>query len=290
VAWQRCALLWQSQLSFAGWTSVVDTLRVDRARHDRDRDVVVGLSDGNLGVPLIDVDWLLGVRRSGLAGYKAGDNFGSLSRQAYFSCTEYGDIVNHVLAPFNKYLPNAAWDFLQGESGQWRSGARMLLDVLFGHSTDERYRRDLLNYYLPQEPEEDHIFERLFLDAVLMQFDRFDLTDFEDSSYELTHNPQFWTTLCDRIGKGGDDERLLSLLCRSWNTGTAFRGIPESVLDAWLRMTERGVVIQPPAPSLLTVLDGLDLEKLGRTRPDLIKRTRVAMAEIGQADTITWPR
>jgi hypothetical protein len=285
-AWQGCALLWQSQLS--DWASVVDTLRVDRTWRDQDRDVLVSLSEGNLGIPLIDMDWLTG-GRSG-ARVLVGSHFDLLSRQAHFSCGEYGDIVNHALAPIGKCLPRTAWDFSLGESGQWLSAAGTILEIFFGDLVSEEHRRDLLRFQpFDSESEEARHFHHRFFDAVWSRFDLFDLTDFGDDP-ELTHNPRFWTILCDRLGKGGDDEQLLYLLCGSWKTGVAFRSIPEVVLDAWLRMTERSATVISPAPSLLTVLDGIDLEKVGRTRPDLIKRARAAMNEIGQADTITWPR
>jgi hypothetical protein len=275
TAWRGWALLWQSQLSFAGWTSVVDTLQVDRTWHDRGRDVRVRLSEGNQGVPLIDLNWLTGNRGSDFRLVELGDTFDILNRQAYFSCTDYGDIVNHVIAPIDKYLPNVAWGFSRGQSGQWLSGAGTILDLFFVGSEDDLYRRDLLNF-LPRgssRAEELRLFDGLFFDAVASRFDVFDVSDFEENK-GLTEDPRFWEILCDQLGKGGDDDRLLSLLCRSWDIGVALQEIPVPVLDAWLRMTEGGVAIEPPTPSLRAVLDQIDLESVARTRPDLITRVR----------------
>ena len=62
------------------------------------------------------------------------------------------------------------------------------------------------------------------------------------------------------------------------------------VVDAWVRMAETGVKLDPSVPSLLDVLDATPLDGLARVRPDLIKRARNALIELGQFDEINWPQ
>jgi hypothetical protein len=71
-------------------------------------------------VPPIDLNWLTGNRGDDFREVQLGDTFDILNRQAYFSCTDYGDIVNHVIAPIDRYIPYAAWDF-------WRALGAMAL-------------------------------------------------------------------------------------------------------------------------------------------------------------------
>src|SRR6185312_3159824 len=108
-AWQSWALLWQSQLTASDWTAVVDTLRVDRTwTDDERRDVVIRLSEESTGVPLVDFQWTLDVGPRLRPGIRIpfGDRVGQLSSEAYFSCSEYGDVVNYAIAPIDRYLPN----------------------------------------------------------------------------------------------------------------------------------------------------------------------------------------
>ncbi|CAM3775026.1 hypothetical protein KIPE111705_24305 [Kibdelosporangium persicum] len=67
------------------------------------------------------------------------------------------------------------------------------------------------------------------------------------------------------------------------------REIPDYVLDARLRMAERGFETVPPVPGLLALLGEIDLAELARTRPGLIKRAKFLMAERGEFDAVSWP-
>ncbi|MBE1464776.1 hypothetical protein [Kibdelosporangium phytohabitans] len=60
----------------------------------------------------------------------------------------------------------------------------------------------------------------------------------------------------------------------------AFREIPQYVLDAWLRVAERGSDMSPGAPSLHHVVAHVDMLVLERTRPDLITRAKLILGEL----------
>jgi hypothetical protein len=96
----------------------------------------------------------------------------------------------------------------------------------------------------------------------------------------IAKDSRFWHFLCDQVGKGADDAELLTILSEHWHVPAACATFPLELLDAWLRMAERGAETDPSLHYLVS--SGLlDLEYLAQNRPDLIKRTRNALRELG---------
>jgi NACHT N-terminal Helical domain 7 len=287
--WRNQALLWQSQLSSASWRSLVDTMEISREWRAGSPDVVIRIEAGYFGIPGLDLEWHDGTKDENHKGFDIGGVVEDIRRDNHFRCSWDGDLANHVLTLLDDTIPTPGWSFRKTDSGDWHTCASVLLRLLVPGPVTSAYLREYLAAWasLPMLSGET-VFTRLMFDALASRPSVRDLAMVEEFP-KLASDTRFWTLLCDRIGRHDDDSELL-LLCRCWDTGKAFRGIPESVVDAWLRMTERGMLIPAPAPSLLTVLDGIDLVQVGRKRPDLIKRARAAMADIGQLDTITWPR
>jgi hypothetical protein len=87
----------------------------------------------------------------------------------------------------------------------------------------------------------------------------------------------------DRLGRGSEDREIMNFL-GAYNFG----GIDDPrVLDAWLRLYERGVGFPgyDPHSHMTIVLWKWDFGGLADSRPDLLKRARAAAAELG----LEWP-
>lgn len=90
--------------------------------------------------------------------------------------------------------------------------------------------------------------------------------------------PVFFFAALERLGKGGDDHAILTLL-----EGHHIDGSDPAVLDAWLRLHEQGFEVRFPVP-LASLLADAGPALYGQ-RPDLLKRATAAAAELG----LEWP-
>jgi hypothetical protein len=97
-------------------------------------------------------------------------------------------------------------------------------------------------------------------------------------------NEELFKVIYHRLGKGGDDVAMLDLMGRFTLTSSPH----PPLLDAWLRLHEQGFVFssQVKCPSVVEVLHGTDFDEVAKMgREDLVKRAKVAAAELGLA----WP-
>ncbi|MEO3746072.1 hypothetical protein [Plantactinospora sp. B5E13] len=108
--WHRETLLWQSQLSSDDWTSVVETLALDRLRTgDGDRDIALCIvADPNhVAVPPVDPLWTYDLRSSSLwAWQSSAQSFAHLRREAHLRCGLGDDLLLHALEPLAETLPS----------------------------------------------------------------------------------------------------------------------------------------------------------------------------------------
>jgi hypothetical protein len=87
----------------------------------------------------------------------------------------------------------------------------------------------------------------------------------------------FVSALLERLGQGGDDLSLLNIL------GPGYPGKPTELVEAWLRMYDRGERFEDKRPFLELIAAASDMDI--SHRPDLIRRARVAAADLG----LVWP-
>jgi hypothetical protein len=95
---------------------------------------------------------------------------------------------------------------------------------------------------------------------------------------------ELFKVIYQRLGTGGDDLAMLELMGSFTVTSSAH----PPLLEAWLRLHERGFVFtsRVKCPDIVQVLRGTDVDALAKMgRLDLVKRARVAAAELG----LEWP-
>jgi hypothetical protein len=127
--------------------------------------------------------------------------------------------------------------------------------------------------------------DRLVFNAICEEPDAYDLSSLAGFDW-IARDPRFWAILCGLIGRGKNDGELVSLLFACVNLGTALARIPEDLIDAWLRMAERGAEAVPAEPPILDVLDLAVLKLLRPERPDLITRARHVLADLGEHEAV----
>ncbi len=132
--WHRQTLLWRSQLGTQEWTSLVETLAVERIREGQ-RDLRLNLDDGTFQVPEIDPGWTYDLPPA--AGPGAWRSFGwsnqapqALRRKAYFMCAINDNVVQHTMDPLVATLGSAVDLLIEGfDDGAYRSAANALMGV-----------------------------------------------------------------------------------------------------------------------------------------------------------------
>ncbi|NUT48454.1 MAG: ATP-binding protein [Saccharothrix sp.] len=92
--------------------------------------------------------------------------------------------------------------------------------------------------------------------------------------------PGFVSALCEKLGHGGHDAELLDLIAATGDLPVANE---VQLLDAWLRLHEKGAEFGGH-PGLVAVLRQLDIERIERLRPDLIKRAVAAVKELEEEE------
>jgi hypothetical protein len=153
--WHADALLWRSQLAAEEWTSLVDTLALDRRRDGDLREIALSLDDGTFVPPPVDTYWTFNLRREpglreglGIAYRWPNQDPAQLRRKAHFECGVNNDIMQHTVEPLAERLP-AAMNILSGRwSDQFPSPAHLLtaawLSPIGNHAVGARvqlYRR-----------------------------------------------------------------------------------------------------------------------------------------------------
>jgi hypothetical protein len=289
--WYSCALLWKSQLRVGSWEPLMTALNLQRTWNGDDREIELSLRPPGASVVLqaLDFEWSIGNRGTGdrrMTVYRPWDATGI---EAHFLCGTTQDMVSHALDPVSTDFPDSLRTFAKTSSGQWVSGAHAVLSLLIDSELmppENGFGEYIGAIAEIQRVEPTALYEHLVLAALDM---------WDPDSVELIrtpwlmHRPGYWALLCERIGRGGDSQALTSTLSQIWDEEKALVEIPEQVVEAWLRMAERRSVIPRPAPDLLQILHRVDLEKLARTRPDLIKRAQNVLTELGELRAIKWP-
>jgi hypothetical protein len=289
AVWRRYVNLWKSQLSPSDWESLVNSFALSRVWHGEHRDIQLKLeSEVHIGIPPLDLNWSIGYRLEANDVVAVHEPSVALdAREIHFSCDETQDVMLHALLPVESAVPYSREVAVSG-SGIPISGTHALLGILLGDlpigRLPIRFERDEYldvlgiltesSDHVPADMAVSHVFNALrhrssnFAPRMLARHEW------------IAKDSRFWHFLCDQVGKGADDAELLTILSEHWHVPAACATFPLELLDAWLRMAERGAETDPSLHYLVS--SGLlDLEYLAQNRPDLIKRTRNALRELG---------
>ena len=137
--WHRQALLWRSQLGTEEWTSLVETLALDRRwdgqDHDERREIELSL-DNDTSHPFragaIDLRWTYGLGpppHSWQAVAFTNQAPDALRRKAHFLCGINDDVVQHTVEPLLATIGDAVGVVIEGADGTLRSPASALMEV-----------------------------------------------------------------------------------------------------------------------------------------------------------------
>ena len=165
------------------------------------------------------------------------------------------------------------------DEGKWMSAAHALLGLLFDRSANSDVAQRYLEVLSVAAPEDMSV-ARLVLAAVR---DRPHDPELLARYRILADEPGFWAMLCHRMGRGGDDAKLMSALFAGWEPDKDEPVLEEQV-EAWLRIVERGDDVPERFPGLVEVVRAAE-SSLWEERPDLLKRAENVLAEL----QIDWP-
>jgi hypothetical protein len=283
AVWRRYVNLWKSQLSVPDWESLVNSFALSRVWHDGRRDIQLALEpEVHVGIPSLDLNWWSGRQLESndiLSVYEPSLLLDE--REIHFSCDKTKDVMLHALMPVESSVAYSRVVAVSG-SGIPISGTHALLGVLLSDRS-MNYDRDeyleVLGILAENEDDSAQMTARHVFSALRARPDDFDPRMLADHDW-IARDPRFWSFLCDRLGKGADDTELINILFEHSDENSAYSLIPEDVLEAWLRMAERDVETDPSLYDLVTG-NLLDLALVWQNRPDLIKRIRNAMQELG---------
>ncbi|MEJ3745328.1 hypothetical protein WEI85_48305 [Actinomycetes bacterium KLBMP 9797] len=132
--WHGEALLWRSQLDPEGWTSLVETLALERFFDGERRDIALSIDDGSFVVPQVDPYWTYGMApdhpdRGQMAFTYSGQDPARQQRKAHFLCGINDDVTHHALEPLAAVLGPAVHTIVGGSPAAAWSAVHALLDV-----------------------------------------------------------------------------------------------------------------------------------------------------------------
>jgi NACHT conflict system protein len=108
-SWHELALLWHSQGSASGWSSLIDLVQVNRVGRGRRRDIALSLTLDNATVaPPVDMNWVVGEERPAASGTDDGltwvfwDSWDNVRREIHFTCDRSNDFQQHAIEPLHQ--------------------------------------------------------------------------------------------------------------------------------------------------------------------------------------------
>jgi hypothetical protein len=236
--WPRLTAFWKSQLTAAEWLTVLQSFSVVWL----DGDCVILRYATSLTAPVLDPRQVKPLPHDPEV----------IAADAHFTADP---VLNHLRYPLEPVLAaNApAWF------------ARMMVDLGFS-AIEDRATRD--KWYLrAADFAPDVVLDQVSSDlqatpGILRAL----------ATTQLGTRVAFWNQLFNRIGKGGPDKELLTIVDEHWKHlhGTVDHAWI-TMLDAWLRLSEAGW--QHPDvhdyPNLVELVTGLNLDAVHVARPDL---------------------
>ncbi|GAA4601959.1 hypothetical protein BJY16_004079 [Actinoplanes octamycinicus] len=161
--WQAQALLWRSQLSAEGWSSLVAAIDLERCWTGEHREIRLRLAAGPAAPPRVDPNWTFAVppgspERSGYAATYHNVHPDQLRREKNLLCDVGDDVVQHALEPLSSRLGVAVNTFVRWWDDAAPSAMHALLD-LWTRPTPAAYRRcaDIAAADFPTWTDDDYI-------------------------------------------------------------------------------------------------------------------------------------
>lgn len=297
--WYAHAQLWRSQMRGSEYDGLVDLLAV--RRDDHTLDVLLTLDDGTYVPPEVKLDLTYKIRQRNLEGEPAvfiatDQHPDRLRRAALFSQARNDAVVQHLLEPLVAVLKETMNSFVKWPQEEMRSAAHLLMRAVLSppETTDGAamalvYRRCAHVAGLDRLPWSAVVRDRYC--ALLLERLRADgrvaVAVVDDVLGLLLARRGVRTQLvsCAAAVLGRDRECDPSLLAKlqvlvdpEW-AGQE----PAVALEAWLRVVEVGLLddvegFLATAPAMFDVLDPAVVRA---ARPELMTRTRWAVAERG---------
>jgi hypothetical protein len=156
AAWRSQALLWESQLTASGWSSLVDVLHVDRMRGQDQRDLLFYYSNiPRVWPPGDNGSWADSPSWTHYAHADRVDADGSFHDESYihwmqlglFQCSPIAETFEHTLSPF-LLMREVVGLYVNGEGDSTASAINQLLSLWLMPFEGDRGERDLEAAYL----------------------------------------------------------------------------------------------------------------------------------------------
>jgi NACHT N-terminal Helical domain 7/AAA domain len=287
--WQEHVHLWKALLSGKDIYSFASKFHLTRAWEGDQREIELRLDHEDLpGVPPLDVLWSVDTPADPDGTVFYHPSVAHAAREIHFYCDMDSDVMLHAMEPLESGIHHSD-NFAVGESGRWMTGTHALLGLIRSDRSMNYEQRDYLRVLglLEDDDKPSEEVSRVVFAAIRGRPHDF-IPQMLAAEEWIARDPRFWSHLCDLLGKGGNDTDLLAMLIASWDQNTAYALIPEDVVDAWLRMAERGIETTPSLADVVTS-DLLDLDALARARPDLIRRAHNMLQELGDTEALRLP-
>ncbi|MBE1492568.1 NACHT domain-containing protein [Plantactinospora soyae] len=151
ACWHRETLLWQSQLGSQDWSSMVETLLLDRLRTGDDdvRDIALRITTDPVAWQPRPIDplWTYGLPPDRSLGFiRPGQSWVQLARRAYLRCAIDDDVLIHALEPAVAAHPAGINGFLVTPQAGAGSGLHDVLALVMFPSPDRTVAERLDGY------------------------------------------------------------------------------------------------------------------------------------------------
>ncbi|HKS47762.1 MAG TPA: hypothetical protein VJT49_22145 [Amycolatopsis sp.] len=298
--WYRHVLLWRSQMSRMEFVGLVESVALRLVGDEHGQDLVLTLDDGSFVTPDVDLDWIFDVSRKDLSGEPAvlvqpDQHPNSLARRAHFSVAKVDALVQHLLEPLTSALPDSVNSLLRWPDVQLHSAANLLMRTVFlpleGGRTEqaaEAYRRcaDVAALdRLPWQEEKRNRYAKLLLERLAVD-ENASAAVIDDVSSTLLPlrgvRAEIARCVLTALGKDPHRDRNLVVKLDSLIDADFARAEPTTALESWTRLVELDLLdlaggVLSSATVFFRLLDA------GAVRPELVKRTRWALADRGFA-------
>jgi hypothetical protein len=134
--WLSQTLLWRSQFSTDGWTSLLETVPVERLWNGQRRDIELGLhlDDDVYRTPIIDPYWTFDIPPDSADRTRSAFTYHNLDldtlrRKAYFHGSMIDDLAQHALEPLSRTLGITISTFAAWWQESCPSAAHALIDL-----------------------------------------------------------------------------------------------------------------------------------------------------------------
>jgi hypothetical protein len=258
IQWHRETMLWRSQMP--GWRTMAQTITLTRIGHGDGRDLHLAPGDSPARLT-VDLQWTYGSYEppppdESFAREENHPRYAQLTN--YFLCGINDDVMHHSLEPLVEQLGDAVNHFVPRSDGSYSSSARALLDLWLLPDDASPARRDEA-FQLCAEAATDHAMP---------------------AQTQLVYLQLFIDKLVSTIGEDPERNRTLLNSLGLFLSPHLMEHSPILLLEGWLPVAERGLLAGSGLPSAEEIFATVDLDLVGRKRPDLVFRARSIQAAL----------